>query len=38
MLGWADLNGAFLLIILGVYLVLKPWFEKNRLFGKAEES
>jgi hypothetical protein len=38
MLGWADLNGAFLLIILGAYLVLKPWFEKQRLFGKAEES
>ena len=38
MLGWADLNGGFLLIILGVYLVLKPWFDKNKLFGKAEES
>ena len=38
MLGWADLNGAFLLIILGAYLVLKPWFEKQKLFGKAEES
>lgn len=38
MLGWADLNGAFLLIILGIYLIFKPWFEKNRLFGKAEES
>ena len=38
MLGWADLNGAFLLIILGVYLILKPWFDKNKLFGKAEES
>ncbi|HEX2997332.1 MAG TPA: hypothetical protein VHP14_21090 [Anaerolineales bacterium] len=38
LLGWADLNGAFLLIILGLYLVLKPWFEKNKLFGKAEES
>ena len=38
MLGWADLNGAFLLIILGVYLILKPWFDQNKLFGKAEES
>src|SRR5512142_191907 len=38
MLGWADLNGAFLLIILGAYLILKPWFEKQKLFGKAEES
>ncbi len=38
MLGWADLNGAILLIILGAYLILKPWFEKQKLFGKAEES
>ncbi len=38
MLGWADLNGAFLLIVLGAYLILKPWFEKQKLFGKAEES
>jgi hypothetical protein len=36
MLGWADLNGAVLLIILGAYLILKPWFEERRLFGKAE--
>jgi len=35
--GWADLNGALLLIILGAYLILKPWFEKQGLFGKAEE-
>jgi hypothetical protein len=38
MLGWADLNGAVLLIILGAYLILKPWFEKRALFGKAEQS
>ena len=38
MLGWADLNGAFLLIILGAYLILKPWFEQQKLFGKAEDS
>lgn len=38
MLGWADLNGALLLIILGAYLILKPWFDKNRLFGKAEDN
>ncbi len=38
MFGWADLNGAFLLIILGAYLIFKSWFEKQRLFGKAEES
>jgi hypothetical protein len=33
-----DLGGALLLIILGAYLILKPWFDKQRLFGKAEES
>jgi len=38
LLGLADLGGAFLLIILGAYLILKPWFEKQGLFGKAEES
>ena len=38
MLGWADLNGAVLLIILGAYLILKPWFEERKLFGKAEQS
>ena len=36
--GWADLNGALLLFVLGAYLILKPWFEKQRIFGKAEES
>lgn len=36
-LGWNSLNGALILIILGAYLILKPWFEKQRLFGKAEE-
>jgi hypothetical protein len=36
--GIKGLEGAFLLIILGAYLVLKPWFEKQRLFGKAEEA
>jgi hypothetical protein len=38
MLGWADLNGAVLLIVLGAYLILKPWFDDRRLFGKAEQS
>lgn len=38
MLGWADLNGALILIILGAYLILKPWFEQKKLFGKAEQS
>ena len=38
LVGLADLGGAFLLIILGAYLILKPWFEQRKLFGKAEES
>lgn len=33
-----DLDGALLLIILGAYLILKPWFDKQGLFGKAEHS
>ena len=33
-----DIEGALLLIILGGYLILKPWFEKRQLFGKAEQS
>ena len=33
-----DIGGALLFIILGAYLLLKPWFEKQQLFGKAEES
>lgn len=31
-------DGALILIILGSYLILKPWFEERGLFGKAEES
>ncbi len=27
-----------LVIILGAYLLLKPWFEKQQVFGKAEEA
>jgi hypothetical protein len=34
-----DLPGlAILLILLGANLLLRPWFERQRLFGKAEES
>ncbi len=33
-----SLGFEFLLIILGAYLILKPWFDKRQLFGKAEES
>ncbi len=31
-------EGAIMLIIIGAYLILKPWLEERRLFGKAEES
>jgi hypothetical protein len=33
-----DLGGALLLIVLGAYLILKPWFEKQGIFGKAEQN
>ncbi len=36
LLGWTSMDLALLLIILGAYLLLKPWFDKRRLFGKAE--
>jgi hypothetical protein len=36
--GVKGMEGAFLLIILGVYLVFKQWFDQRKLFGKAEES
>jgi hypothetical protein len=36
--GLEGADGAILLIILGGYLILKPWFEKRQLFGKAEQS
>jgi hypothetical protein len=38
LLGVKGVEGAFLLLILGAYLVLKPWFDKNKIFGKAEEK
>jgi hypothetical protein len=38
LLGMHTLDGAILLIVLGAYLIVKPWFEKRQLFGKAEES
>ena len=38
LLGVTSLEGGLLLIILGAYLLLKPWFEKRQLFGKAEQS
>lgn len=36
--GMQGVNGAVLLIVLGGYLILKPYFEKRQLFGKAEQS
>jgi hypothetical protein len=33
-----DFGGALLLIVLGAYLILKPWFDQRGLFGKAEQS
>lgn len=38
LLGVNNLEGAFLLIILGMFLIVKPWFDKRQLFGKAEQS
>ncbi len=38
LLGMHHLDAAILLIILGAYLIIKPWFDKRQLFGKAEES
>jgi hypothetical protein len=38
LVGMPGVNGAVLLIVLGGYLLLKPYFEKRQLFGKAEQS
>ena len=38
LLGINKLEGAIFLIILGSYLLIKPWFDKRQLFGKAEQS
>jgi len=37
LVGMASVNGAVLLIVLGGYIILKPYFEKRQLFGKAEQ-
>jgi hypothetical protein len=31
-------HGSAKVSMLGAYLLLKPWFEEKKLFGKAEES
>jgi hypothetical protein len=36
--GNVEIEGAIFLIILGAYLLVKPWFDKRQLFGKAEQS
>lgn len=38
LVGMAGVDGAILLIVLGAYLILKPYFEKRQLFGKAEQG
>jgi hypothetical protein len=38
LMGLNELGGAIFLIVLGSYLLVKPWFDKRQLFGKAEES
>ena len=38
LLGWKSLDGAFFLIMLGAYLIFKPWFDRRQLFGKAEHG
>ena len=36
--GMKGIDGAVFLIVLGAYLILKPYFDKRQLFGKAEEK
>jgi hypothetical protein len=36
--GLRTFEGAVLLIVLGGYLILRPWFDERKLFGKAEEG
>ena len=37
LVGLEGVNGAVLVIVLGGYLILKPYFDKRQLFGKAEQ-
>jgi len=37
LVGMEAVNGAVLLIVLGGYLVLKPYFDRRQVFGKAEQ-
>jgi hypothetical protein len=36
--GLQTFEGAVLLIVLGAYLIPRPWFDERKLFGKAEEG
>lgn len=36
--GLKGIDGAVFIIVLGSYLILKPYFDKRQLFGKAEQS
>lgn len=38
LMGFHQLENGILLIILGVYIIFKPIFDKRALFGKAEEG
>ena len=38
LVGLQEIEGAFLLIILGLALLGRPWFDRQKLFGKAEEA
>jgi hypothetical protein len=38
LLGMHSLEGPVLLIILGAYLIVRPWFERRQLFGKVEQG
>ena len=38
LVGMESVNGAVLLVVLGGYLILKPYFDKRQLFGKAEQN
>lgn len=36
--GVKGIEGAVFLLVLGGYLILKPYFDKRQMFGKAEET
>lgn len=37
LLGMEHFEAAFLLVILGSYLIIQPYFDKRQLFGKADD-